>query len=386
MNQEDKKDQSPPTLTNAESKANPAPEPEAEKPAAGAAAPATPAAKPAGALISVVAICVALLAAAGSGYVWWKQQGQAEINAAMGGMQSELMNRSSELQNLSKDVGALTEADGALTEELAGLLDRLDRQARQLEELPLRINRLERALDNIPGVADKARSAWLLAEAEYFLRIANAQLSLAGNPDVALRALELADEKIRDLGDPGLTRVRAMIADEMTAVKAIPRPDAEGIVLSLGALAKNLDSLPLAKTSPNRFARDGGQADEASGLARAWQAIVDALLSVIRVKRTDEAVTPLVTAEDEALLIRSLEVDLQIAQLAVIRNQGQLYRDALAAVSERLKIYFDTDASQVQGALGTIDKLSTADLPDELPDISGSLGLLLRLGNEAATP
>jgi uroporphyrin-3 C-methyltransferase len=151
-------------------------------------------------------------------------------------------------------------------------------------------------------------------------------------------------------------------------------------------MARNLSKLPLVKHAPEGFTGTDTIASQDSGLQRAWQAIVDALMSVIRIRRTDEAAIPLITGQEESMIRRSLDVDLQIARLALIRNEGELYRNALSTVSERLRLYFDTQSSDVAATLSTIDKLAGADLPDDLPDISGSLSLLLRLSNEAAAP
>jgi uroporphyrin-3 C-methyltransferase len=339
-----------------------------------------------GTVTGALALGIALLSIAGTGYLWWTLQGQSELDASIGRLRSDVTEYSSALDQLSGRLDGLTSTDKRLDESMVGLIDQLDRQTRQLEEIPLRIGRLEKALDSLPGVADKERSIWLIAEAEYYLHIANAQLTLARNADVALRAQELADEKLRDLGDPSLTRVRALLADEMTSVKAMPRPDSEGIVLALASLEKNLGKLPLAKQAPQGFSADSPANAENSGLQRAWRAIVDALMSVIRVRRTDEPAIPLVTGQEESMLRRSLDVDLQIARLAVIRNEEKVYRNALDAVAERIRLYFDVQSSEVSAALDTINHLAAAELPGDPPDISGSLALLLRLSNGAAAP
>ena len=291
--------------------------------------------------------------------------------------------RSRELADLSGTVDSMIAANQQFDNQLSTLTRQVDSQ---LEDLPLRIARIERTLDKIPGVANQARSAWLLAEAEYFMRIANAQLNLAGNVDVSLRALALADEKLRDLADPGLTRVRSLLSDEQTALRAVPRPDAEGIILALGSLARSLDTLPLNRDAPGRFGSTGSAEKNESGLQRAWRVITDAFFSIVSVKRDDNAVKPLMSAAEESMLIRTLDIELQISRLALIRNEKDLYQRSLQAVTERLELYFDTESAEVIAALAAVDKAATAELPGELPNISGSLALLLGVRNEAAAP
>ena len=342
---------------------------------------AEPAQRPV-AWVGLAALLVALLAAAGVGYLWNEQRAQQVLNEQLESAQRVLTNRGAELGRINSDIESLIAADSKLDDSLGALERSIERQ---LEELPARMTRIEGTLDKIPGVAEEARSAWLLAEAEYFLRIANAQLILAGNVDVSLHALELADAKIKDLGDPGLTRVRAKISDERTALKAVPRPDAVGIVLELGSLAQLMHTLPLSRTSPERFSVESVKGTE-TGWQRAWRVILDALSSIISVRRSNETITPLMSAAEETLLIRSLDIELQIARLAVIRNEGAVYRNSLQVVTERLTQYFDVDSEPVRNTLATLGRLESAELPGELPDISGSLSLLLDLANEAATP
>jgi len=306
----------------------------------------------------LVGLLVALLTAAGAGYLWKEQQAQQLLNEQFANMQRELTTRGTELGRTAGDIENLSAADRKLDDNIVALTQRVERQ---LEELPARMTRIETTLDKIPGVAEEARSAWLLAEAEYFLRIANVQLILAGNVDVSLRALELADAKIKDLGDPGLTRVRAKISDERAALRAVPRPDAEGIVLELGSLAQSLQTLPLSRTSPDHFSAETAKGTE-TGWQRAWRVIVDALSSIISVRRNDETITPLMSATEEAMLIRSLDIELQIARLAVIRNEGNLYRKSLQAVADRLAQYFDDDSQLVRTAQATVNRLASAEL------------------------
>jgi uroporphyrin-3 C-methyltransferase len=326
--------------------------------------------------VGILALLVALAAGAGTAYVWYEQQSQRILEARIEEVGRDLDRRAKELDRMLDSVEELGRIDRENADEISDLAGRFDRE---LAEIPARMAQVEATVEKVPGISSKARSAWLRSEAEYFLRVANAQLSLAGNVGVSLRALELADAQLRDLADPRLTPVREAISDERAALKAVPQPDAEGIVLKLGSLTRALDKLSLADVARTNFRGETGAASEVSGWQRAWRAIVDALKSVVSVKREDREITPLLTAAEESMLVRSLDVDLQIARLAVIRNEGELYQSSLEAVRERLNRYFDLESSHVQAALSTLDEVAGAELPDELPDISRSLTLLLNV-------
>ncbi len=311
------------------------------------------------------AFLIALLAAAGTGYQWNEQR-------SGGGLIAQMTEFSADMETANVALKRLTSDSQEMDKDLQGL-------SAQFNDLPARVEYLERTLETLPGLASNARSTWLLAEVEYLLRMANVQLNLAGNIDVSLKALDFADEKLRDLGDPGLTHVRSQLNDERAALRTVPRPDTEGIIITLGTLSRSIDKLPLGNLAPDHFG-DRGETDTAeSGWQRAWRVIVDALMSIITVKRDEESVAPLMSDASESMLIRSLDLELQTAKLAILRNEANLYRDSLQAVADRLKKYFDTDTPAVQAAQDAVNKLLGAELPQTIPDISGSLTLLMQI-------
>jgi uroporphyrin-3 C-methyltransferase len=158
------------------------------------------------------------------------------------------------------------------------------------------------------------------------------------------------------------------------------------MILALGSLARALETLPLARAAPDQFSGSRDNVAPESGLERAWRVIVDALLSIVRVKHDDDPITPLMSEVEESMLIRSLDIELQIARLAIIRNEARIYQLALKTVADRLERYFDKNSPAVTAALGTVNELVNVELPNDLPDISGSLALLIELGNEPAMP
>ena len=62
-----------------------------------------------------------------------------------------------------------------------------------------------------------------------------------------------------------------------------------------------------------------------------------------------------------------------------MRGDAGMFRRSISAATERVADQFDPVSTEVQSALESLRDLSTVQLPEELPDISGSLTLLLRL-------
>ena len=105
------------------------------------------------------------------------------------------------------------------------------------------------------------RESWLLAEAEYLLRLANQRLIMAGDAASAQALLSSADNILRELDDAGLHEVRGAVADDLAAVRAVPQVDVEGIYLRLSALVEQagklvIFQLPEQEAQPREDALD----------------------------------------------------------------------------------------------------------------------------------
>jgi uroporphyrin-3 C-methyltransferase len=313
-----------------------------------------------------------------AGYVWVEQR--SGIGQRVSELREDAGAKSSELAALKARLDEVSTGRRLLDDDMDRLRERVTQETEALGELPGRVEQLEETVERFVGVGDKVRAAWLLAEAEHYMRIANAQLGLAGDVGVAQTALGLADDALRELNDPRLTPVRKLLADEISSLKAVPRPDTEGIVLTLGSLADDLDTLRLKSTAPEEFrAAPEKPAAPLTGFDRALAATRAALASLVSVRRVDDPVSPLLSDAEQAVLIRSLDLELQLARLAIMRGDAGMYRRSVEAAGERLREHFDLSSPDVQAASESLTGLAAARLPEELPDISGSLDALLRL-------
>jgi uroporphyrin-3 C-methyltransferase len=324
---------------------------------------------------ALVALGVSIAVA---GYVWIEQR--TGMGQSITELRDDASVRGSEMVAFKARLDEISSGRRLLDDDMARLRERVARETEALGQLPERLDRLEQTMERFVGVGDKVRSAWLLSETEHYMRIANAQLGLAGDVSVAQTALGLADESLRELNEPRMTPVRRLLADELKALKAVPRPDTEGIVLTLGSLADTLDTLPLKVAVPAGFrATPALPAEPLTGFERALAAAKAALASLVSVRRADDAVSPLLPEAERNVLIRSLDLELQLARLAIMRGDAGMYRRSVAAAGERLEEQFDATSPDVQSAVESLAALTTAQLPEELPDISGSLTALLRI-------
>ncbi len=321
--------------------------------------------------LSGLAFVLALIAIAVTGMLWWQyrafyvslDQNDATAAAALERARAEQRALSDKLTELGKNVDALRQLNAGLTDRVAAL--------------PGRFADLERRLDAVQGGSFDARGELLRSEAEYYLTVANTQLTLAGDWDNAIKALELADGRLAELGNPELAPVRDSIAGELQMLRGVRLPDVEGLVFSLGRLAARAEQLPLRKEAPANYAARATPADDVEpGLGRLWFAIKQTLLGLVRVERRDSPVPRALSAAESALGRRQFAVEIELARIAALRREPQAFMSALGGAADRLRRDFDTDAAEVESALALLREMQSVDIAPKPPDIAGALNQL----------
>ena len=333
------------------------------------APPADPppaAAGPRGSLSGALALVLALIAIGVAGMLWWQYRAfyvsldQTDVVTAQA-----LERVRAEQRSLQDGLKAAKDDVETLRQRNVSLADRIDL-------LPSRFADLERRLDAVQGGSFEARGALLRSEAEYYLSVANTELTLGRNWENAIVALELADGRLAELGAPELAPVRESIASELIALRGVRLPDVEGLLFSLGRLAARVPDLPMRADAP--AARPAAATDEAEpGFDRLWVAIKNMLLGLVRVERRDEPVAHALSAAERELGRRELEIELEVARTAALRAEQQALRSALDGAVALLQRDFDVDSGEVEGALALLREMRGLDVSPPRPDISGSL-------------
>lgn len=353
---------------------------DAQADAALAAAPKSRAGTRLAAALAGFAFVLALAALAGVGYLAWQGRdigsGQADTDAAVASLADNLDEALTTVGGLRERLEELAESDAAYGSELESLERQLENLLDRYENMPARLSSLEDAMTSLQGISTGVRDNWWLAEAEYYMQIANAQLQLAGNPRLARLALEFADERIRALGNPALTEVRRALARELRALEAMEKPDIEGITIELASLADTVESLPIQEYVTRAGGQDAPLDEEAGPLDRALASVKGIFTDVVSVRRTDEAVRPLLSPDARYFLRANLRLQMQTARLAMLRGERAVFEQSLEDAASWLREYFDTGSAAVRSALATIEQVRDDYVTAEPPDVSRSLALL----------
>jgi uroporphyrin-3 C-methyltransferase len=330
--------------------------------------------------VSWLALFLALLTLAAVGYMIVEERRTRTVEEASSESFERLAGRIDEsqqsLSSLDDSVDDLVSSDEALESRIAGLQRELEQRADMLDSLPGRMSNIENSVAALQGASAGARDTWLLAEAEYYMQIANAQLQLGNNPRLAMLALEMADERVVQMANPALTDVRRALAEELAALEAMEKPDLEGATLTLASLARVVDSLPLRAAS-GRPGATGDTPDEEQGAAeRAWSSVKEAMSGLVKVTPPDEETRALLTPDAAHLIRSNLALQLQAARLALLRGEQAIFEQSLDDADALLAQYFDTGSAQVASAQETVAEIRDSMVAVQAPDISESLRLI----------
>ncbi|MEZ5529591.1 MAG: uroporphyrinogen-III C-methyltransferase [Porticoccaceae bacterium] len=275
------------------------------------------------------------------------------------------------------DVARLEQQLAVESEARKSLAAALDKS---VMEQQLALNDHARRLRELSG---SSRTDWLLAEAEYLMRLGNQRLLTERNSANALALLLSADDILNELDDVQLLPVREALAKNIVALKGLTRVDREGIFLRLKALAEQVEALPLL---PPKMSRKAEVPQQISGMeeARPWYApLLDAgrllLLEaekLIIIRHRADPVDPLLTPAQERLLRLQLGAVLEEAQLALMREEQQIYQASLSQAGDLLSWYFEVNDLKAQTLVEQLTELQDLQIVQEKPDISEGLNAL----------
>lgn len=235
------------------------------------------------------------------------------------------------------------------------------------------------------------RKDWLINEAEYLLQLANYRLLFERDIKTAIVALDTADLRLRETGDPGLIAVRKTIADAIQALKAVPQADLAGLSLTMSAISGDVNNLPLSTPDPQSKAHEQqtgmGETRKVTKWSELAAAIWHDLKGLIVIRDHTQPVEPLIAPEQRFFLTENLRLQVEQARLAMLSGHAAVYKERLATAIKWVERYFDQDAANTQATLATLKQLQAGDIAPALPDISKPYLLLedYRQNQTAAT-
>lgn len=358
-------------------------------------------AKRSGGFLAFLAFVIAVLAATVSGWTWWQgqQAGSASEARAMGEVarleagQDEL---SLKIKQLRDELNTL--ASGDVSAEFQALQRRLETDRRQMAEVEqamqeqLALTRsLQTAAESMQGRLRAAEAAVNglstreldaggeldLAEVDYLLRLANERLKLFSDPRAAEDALEVADMHLAALNNPMYLGVRQEIAAARQALAEVEIPEYLEIAGKLDAVQAAIPELLFIsdEVAPQE---SGAELEEGW-----WASFKGAFSSLVTVRRSTEQENERISLEDKDYVRQRIWLQLEIAHLALMRQDQDAFRSSLSRVEESIAAWFDPSGDAFESVSESIGELKAVEIETEIPDITAPWSTLRLLRNSA---
>ena len=250
----------------------------------------------------------------------------------------------------------------------------LSRLSKSLESLKAQLAKQQATLARFSGAE---RENWLLAEIGHLLRLANQRLVMGADPVAAEALLKSADTVLRGVDDPSLHAVRAAIAKEIAALRALPKVDLEGIYLRLAALMEQADKLVIFQLPKQAERPQPAPASDWQGrLHQGYKAALSKLSDYVIIRRRDVPMQALMDPQWEGLVRQNLRMLLEQAQIALLSDNQAVYVASLKSAQQGVAQFQASDEVGAKAISGEIARLQGLTIGIAEPDISRSLQAL----------
>ncbi|WP_372776942.1 uroporphyrinogen-III C-methyltransferase [Litorivivens sp.] len=349
--------------------------------------------------VALLALILGGASAGWLGYQFWLQQqsGQqareeapwrADIEAARQAWQNE--SRKAQSQALSQALGDIREQFNAQDSELREMLKRQQLSAENARQLQgQRVTSLRAALDEqtarLSELARLNRDDWVLAEADYLLRLAQQQIRLGGDLASAEGLARDARKQLQMVSDPKVQDVLDILGRELKGLSdavAFSIEDHYDRLLAVSEQARQLQ--PLAD---HRVAVEAVAEATETPPPLAWDTLwahvkfvsgraLDKLNSYIKVSDRDAQYQQAVIAGGQRELFQqNLELMLEQARWALVSGNQALYEKALARASDWLRRYYRDEAPE-QALLAELNALAKLAVRPEAPPLQSSINAI----------
>ena len=331
--------------------------------------PPAPAKKGGSSFIGWLALLLVLLLAGAAG--WSVMQGmerEKALQQRIGELEMVTRGEQRELQDLERKLQA---------ELNTGVQDARAQLATQADAMSNLREQLQRQGEQLEAYSANDHESWLRAEAQYLLRLASQRVIMARDTESALALLNSADGILRELDDSSLHEVRAAVAAEQAALRAVPRIDVEGIYLRLSALIEQAGKLRIFQL-PEQAAQPEAEPSEEwqVRLERGYEEAARKLSDYIVIRRRDVPMQALMDPQWEGLVRQNLRMLLEQAQVALLSGNQTLYVESLQRAQHWVDQFLDTDEAAARAMAREITQLEGQVIQVEMPDMDRSLQAL----------
>ena len=281
------------------------------------------------------------------------------------------------------DTAAMQAQQQAQQQAMAALINQLREQRSTITQLQEQLAELQRSVtaqgNRLGELGNTSRQDWQLAEADYLLRLANQRLMLERDSRAALGLLEEVDNILRQVDLPDLYGVRQQLTRDITELKLVENIDLQGIYLRLRAVEEQMLRTSIQPefdlATPTAAAAEASpESESGSPWSRSWDNFTQFMRDSVRIRDGD--IDPvLLSPQSEARFRQSLRLNMEQAELALLRGDATVYKDSLTRARQLLLDYGIASGKRDRLA-AELEELANQNIVADLPNLAASQNAL----------
>lgn len=292
---------------------------------------------------------------AGAYWAWLQwNNAQSEQDSFFANQETTLSSQLTEIRAQNESNDSLRSDIESQSSSLKSALDELEGRLAQTQQ---EVSANDRKLADVAG---RRPSDWLLAEADYLVRMAGRKLWLEHDVKTAVLMMESADSRLQDLSDPSLLPIRQSIANDIQTLQQINQVSLTSLALALSGMIQQVDNLPL---SLPEVAVAGPEKEELTGLERVFRELTDNF----KFQSNDKPLKPMLDQQQQWLAREQLKYSLLLAQSAVLKEQATLFQQSVQQSIGLLVDHYDLEKPAVAQFIDGLQNIDETKIERKYP-------------------
>ncbi|MFL2505356.1 MAG: uroporphyrinogen-III C-methyltransferase [Candidatus Azotimanducaceae bacterium] len=231
----------------------------------------------------------------------------------------------------------------------------------------------------------------LLLEIEYLIRVANQKSMLERNLAAAKLLMKEVSERLENNSKliSEFTIIKEAIDQDIKALEIINSPDISKIYRQIDNMVKRVTSLKLSvdKEERSKSANDIENTEAGFNNLNTDSVFLDILISelskLVEFGEIDNEFKPILSDKEDYLLRQRVNINLNIAQLSLLRGNNEIFRGSLEEAKETLSSHFQIN-EELDSIHADLKSLDDVLIEKQGPSLSRSLSRVRNSINKVA--
>lgn len=247
----------------------------------------------------------------------------------------------------------------------------IQKQLQLLQQDNMRLNNELQQVNHAYQQLVKSRHQWLVDEIEFSLNVATQQLLLTGNKEATIKSLKSIENRLNQFDKPELAPLKQAISADLIALsQGVTSANVTSTAVMIGSLESRVDGLKTilegVLTKPENAVPLADS--QLPWWQNVWTDVKNSFRGLVEVRKLDNKDAMLVSPEQGEYLKENIRLHLVSARIALMQQQGELYKTELQSVESAIRRYYDLNDPLTKAWLADLAQVQQVQLGGNAAD------------------